>query len=61
VEQQLLRIEEAARVLGLGRSKTYELVRAGTLPVVHIGSAVRVPAAALERFIEQLQSGDVQP
>jgi excisionase family DNA binding protein len=59
MEQQLLRIDEAAKVLGLGRSKTYELVRKGSLPVVRIGTAIRVPTTDLQRFIEQLQ--DVSP
>ena len=54
MEQELLRIEEAAKVLRLGRSKTYELIRDGTLPVVHIGKAVRVPSGSLQRWIEKL-------
>jgi excisionase family DNA binding protein len=58
VEPGLLRIEEAARYLSLGRSKTYELLQPrGPLPVVRIGRATRVPVAALERWIEE-QSGD---
>ncbi len=53
MEQGLLRIEEAARYLSLGRSKTYQLVASGELPVVRIGRSVRVPAAALRRWVEQ--------
>ena len=33
----LLRVEEAAEWLGLGRTKAYELVYRGTLPSVTIG------------------------
>lgn len=48
---ELLRVDEAARRLSLGRSKTYELVATGELPVVHIGRAVRIPAAALSDWV----------
>jgi len=49
----LLRITEVAALLGLGRSTVYELVQRGELPVIHVGRAVRVPAAALERWVER--------
>ena len=49
----LLKIEEAARVLSLGRSKTYQLVMEGAIPSIHIGRSRRIPAAALERWIDQ--------
>lgn len=52
-QRLLLRPEEAAAVLGLGRSTIYELLRAGELPSVHIGRATRIPAQALQRWIEQ--------
>ncbi|MGH9023716.1 MAG: helix-turn-helix domain-containing protein [Acidimicrobiia bacterium] len=48
-------IEEAARALGLGRSKIYELIAAGELETVHIGRAARVPVDALEVFITRLR------
>jgi excisionase family DNA binding protein len=50
----LLRVEEAAEWLGLGRTKAYELVYAGTLPSVTIGRSRRVPVAALEGFVARL-------
>jgi excisionase family DNA binding protein len=49
----LLRMTEVAALLGLGRSTVYELVQRGELPVIHVGRAVRVPAAALERWVER--------
>jgi excisionase family DNA binding protein len=51
--QMLLRAEEAARALGIGRSKLYALVAAGELPVIRIGRSTRIPAAALERWVEE--------
>ncbi len=52
MEQLLLRADEVARALGLGRSKTYELMNSGRLPVVRIGRSVRVPADALRGWVE---------
>ena len=56
-----LTVEQAAKVLQLGRSKTYELTvewersagRTG-LPFVWFGHQKRVPRAALIKFIEDL-------
>ena len=50
--QLLLRVPEAARALGIGRSMTYELIAAGEIEVIHIGTVIRVPVDALTRFIE---------
>jgi excisionase family DNA binding protein len=52
-ERLLLRTDEAARLLGLGRTKVFELLTAGELPVVRIGRAVRVPRGELERWIAE--------
>lgn len=53
-------VEQAAQVLQLGRSKTYQLSveweRTGGssgLPFVWFGRQKRIPRAALERFIEK--------
>jgi excisionase family DNA binding protein len=51
MEQMLMRAEEVAKALGLGRSKTYEMMASGALPVVRVGRAVRVPRAALEQWV----------
>jgi excisionase family DNA binding protein len=47
----LLRVDEAAARLGLARSTVYQLLADGTLPVVRIGRAVRVPVAALDAWV----------
>src|SRR4029453_4736270 len=51
-DRLLLTIQETARRLSLGRSKTYQLALAGSLPVVHIGRSLRVPVDALERWVQ---------
>ena len=51
-ERLLFTVTEAAARLGLGRSLVYTLVMSGQLDSITIGRARRVPAAALEAFID---------
>lgn len=51
LKTELLRVEEAAKVLGIGRTKAYEMIAAGELPVVRIRRAVRVPRKSLDDWI----------
>jgi excisionase family DNA binding protein len=44
----VLTVEEAARLLRIGRSAAYAAVRRGELPAVRIGRALRVPRRALD-------------
>lgn len=50
---QLLKAFEVAKILGLGRTKVYEMMASGELPVVRIGTAVRVPRQALLDWINE--------
>jgi excisionase family DNA binding protein len=52
----LVRPEDAARVLGLGRTKVYELMRSGALRSVRVGGLRRVPVAALDEFVARLEA-----
>jgi len=62
MEKLLLRPTEAAEVLGLGRSKVYELLAAGTLPAIRVGGPIRVPAEALRRWVsERAQESKREP
>jgi len=51
-EALLLSIKEAGELLGIGRTKTYELVSGGAIPSVRIGARVLVPRAELVRWVE---------
>jgi excisionase family DNA binding protein len=51
MDKLLLRPTEAADVIGVGRSKVYELIAKGVIPSVRIGSSVRVPVDALRAWI----------
>ena len=48
----LLDCWQVAQLLGIGRTKTFELMLQKRLPTVHIGRCVRVPRAALIAWIE---------
>jgi excisionase family DNA binding protein len=48
---KLLTVVEAARELGISRSKVYELLADGELPSVRIGRTRRIAVTALEEFV----------
>ena len=50
-ETVLLDCREVSRRLGIGRTKTFQLMARGVLPTVHLGRCVRVPSKALEEWI----------
>ena len=52
----LVRPEDAARVLGIGRTKVYELMRSGSLRSVRVGGLRRVPVGALVEFVARLET-----
>lgn len=57
LDRKTLRMAEAAEVLGVSRSQLYVLAKRGDVPVVRIGSSLRVPAAALDRWLEDRTRG----
>jgi excisionase family DNA binding protein len=48
--------EDAARALGIGRTKVYELIRSGALRSVRVGGLRRVSVAALDEFVARLEA-----
>jgi excisionase family DNA binding protein len=48
----LLKVDAAAKLLSLGRTKMYELIAAGDVPVIRLGRSVRVPTASLKQWVE---------
>jgi excisionase family DNA binding protein len=55
MDKLLLTPTEAATALGIGRSKVYELMRAGTLASVRIDTCHSIPAAELEALVVRLR------
>jgi excisionase family DNA binding protein len=60
-DQLLLTPTEAARALGIGRSKLYELLQDGILESVHIGACRRIPTDALLALVATLRGDGVSP
>lgn len=50
-ERKTYKIEEAGRLLGIGRNQAYEAARRGDFPVIRIGKRLLVPKAALDRLL----------
>ncbi|THA37805.1 helix-turn-helix domain-containing protein [Streptomyces sp. A1547] len=53
-----LTVAEAARRLGIGRTKMYEYVSAGAIHSVKIGSLRRIPAEAVNDFLTRRLSAN---
>lgn len=60
-EQLLLTTVQAAKVLGVGRTTIYELMKQGELRPVHIARSCRISWAELERFVARLDGTDAMP
>ncbi len=56
MDKLLLTPEEAARALGIGRTKVYHLMTSGEIPSVKIGASRRIPAQGLELYVSSLTS-----
>lgn len=48
-----VRVRDACRMTGIGRSKLYELIAAGEIEIVKVGTITLISTAVLERFIER--------
>lgn len=49
--RQTYNVEEAARLLGIGRNQAYEAARRGDFPTIRIGKRLLVSKAALDRML----------
>jgi excisionase family DNA binding protein len=58
MEKLLLKIDEAATQLGVGRSFLYAAIQRGELATVKLGRARRVPLADLTRYVERLREDE---
>lgn len=53
IEPWLVTVPEVAIILGIGKSKVYDLMASEGLPKVKFGTAVRVPVKALQDWLAQ--------
>jgi excisionase family DNA binding protein len=51
---RLLHVEEAAKLLSIGRTKAYELIANGQLHAIHLGRATRISSREVDRFIRSV-------
>ena len=54
VRPLLVSVEEAAGLLGIGRTTLYELIRHGEVRPIRIGRCVRIPQRELEAYVDRL-------
>jgi excisionase family DNA binding protein len=45
-------VDEAGRLLGVGRNQAYEAAKRGEIPTIKIGKRLLVPRAALDRMLD---------
>ena len=61
MDRLLLRPAEAAELLGVSRSRVYELIAQGTIPSIKLGASVRVPLDALRTWIAEQLPEQLEP
>ena len=54
----LLRPMEVAAALGISKTTMYAMLRAGELPVIHIGRAARIPRRAVQDWLDRKTAAD---
>jgi excisionase family DNA binding protein len=54
---KLLRVEEVVLMTGWSKSKVYAMAASGDIPSLRTGRSVRIPLAALQRWIDKNTSG----
>jgi len=52
-EHELISLNELQEILGIGRTKAYDLVASGELPAVRIGRIIRVDMRDLTDWLER--------
>jgi len=49
----MLKPNEAAESIGMGRTAFYRLVKARAIPSGRVGKSIRIPVAALREWVEK--------
>jgi excisionase family DNA binding protein len=52
-----MRVQEACRLTGIGRSKLYELIAAGEIEIVKVGTITLILIDSLQSFVELRKNG----
>ena len=54
-----VRVPEACRLIGIKRSKLYELIEDGSIPIIKVGAMTLIRVSALEAFIDAAEARTV--
>tara|TARA_R110000868_G_scaffold89729_3_gene249626 strand:+ start:7992 stop:8243 length:252 start_codon:yes stop_codon:yes gene_type:complete len=57
LEPLTVRIPDAVRMTGIGRSKLYELIQSGDIAIVKIGASTLIPIESLRQLIDRHRRG----
>lgn len=52
-QKSMMVVEEVARELRVGKSKVYEMINKGELPVIRIGRKFRIPVVLFRQWLEK--------
>jgi excisionase family DNA binding protein len=52
-----VRVREACRLTGIGRSKLYELIAAGEIEIIKVGTITLIPTGSLQSFVQLRRNG----
>ena len=55
-ELRNVKVLDACEILGIRKTKLYELMDAGALPSIRIGGARRIPLDGLKQYLERLRA-----
>ena len=53
IEPICVKVNEAARMIGVGRTKLYEMIAAGDIEVIKLGKSTRITTASLIKLVTQ--------
>lgn len=56
VEKRTYTVEDIAKILNIGRTSAYNLVKEGHFKSVHIGSTIRISKKSFDRWLDDLIS-----
>lgn len=59
-ERLAFSVEEARKLLGLGRGSMYEAVRIGQIPSIRIGRRILIPRVAIEQLLANTDTNILQ-
>lgn len=58
VENRTYTVEDIAKILNIGRSSAYNLVKEGHFKIVHIGNAIRISKRSFDKWLDDLDLSD---